>query len=115
MKRTPLNPVSKKRRASLGPRRKAVERAFHEQGDRCWGVDRIDGHVCAGALQGHEPLMRSRGGDPDDFRQVVVICWALHDQAHANPEWAETVGLMLSSGTRYRAGRLMRTYEMEED
>ncbi|WP_368861199.1 HNH endonuclease [Frankia sp. AgB32] len=62
-----------------------------------WCRARIDG-VCTGLGEdGHEPLLRSRGGDPADPNNIVLLCRACHDHAHANPLVAETLGLMRHS------------------
>lgn len=62
-----------------------------------WCRARIDG-VCTGLAQdGHEPLLRSRGGDPTDPDQIVLVCRACHDWAHHNPEAAGARGLMKHS------------------
>ena len=100
--------ISNKRRRSLAARKRAVHDSLAAQGFKCWGVDHLYGHSCQGGYVGHEPLLRSRGGDPTDAAQVVVICSGLHDEIHRNPEWAEEVGLMLSGGVRYSEGRLLR-------
>ena len=96
-RRKRLKPESDKRRAYRGLRRLAVEVALDAQDGTCWGIDHIPDHSCSGGLQGHEPLLRSRGGDPCDPDQILIICAGLHRQVHLNPKWATSVGLMRSA------------------
>jgi hypothetical protein len=52
--------------------------------DQCGGFD-------AGDV--HEPLPRSRGGDPLDPEQCVLVCRSCHHLIHTNPRWARESGL----------------------
>ncbi len=36
----------------------------------------------SGPLQGHEPLFRSRGGNPLDPEQIIMICPKCHQERH---------------------------------
>ena len=55
---------------------------------------RIEG-VCTGRAEtAHEPLLRSRGGDPADEAQMIGICHACHRYAHDHPAEATERGLM---------------------
>lgn len=55
---------------------------------------------CTGAAtDGHERVLRSRGGSPVDRRNVLLTCRYCHDQIHANPEEATNRGFMKSSWT----------------
>lgn len=51
--------------------------------------------TCTGRMQtAHEPLMRSRGGDPSDREAMVPTCNRCHEQIHANPKEATERGWM---------------------
>jgi hypothetical protein len=58
---------------------------------------------------GHEPLKRSRGGDPTDPAQVLAACHACNDWIELFPDAATLLGLNVS---RYE-GRRMNTNELE--
>lgn len=45
----------------------------------------------------HEPLLRSRGGDPLDPAQCVALCRPCHSWIHANPAEATAGGWMRSA------------------
>lgn len=52
---------------------------------------------CTGrATQGHEPLMRSRGGDILDREQVLLTCWYCHRKVHDNVAEATERGFLVS-------------------
>ncbi len=103
MKRTPLRPISEKRARTLPARREAVEQAV--EGKRCVGrlVIRIGEtgtwNICEDmATVGHEPLLRSRGGDPTDPKQLVPLCQSCHGWVHANPKEASNRSATDGSG-----------------
>ncbi len=79
--RTPLRPISKKRARTLPKRREALEQRV--EGQPCVGRA---GSICEGAaVVGHEPLLRSRGGDPTDPKQIIPLCGACHEWVHNFP------------------------------
>ncbi len=81
LRRVPLRVMSAKRRAENRERAKVL-RGLVE--DDPWCRIRLDG-ICTGLAQdGHEPLLRSRGGDPADPNQIVLACRACHDWVHNN-------------------------------
>lgn len=91
MKRSPIRKVSAKRAAE---NRKRAKLLLEIIGLPCEA--RLS--VCTGTAQdGHEALMRSRGGDPTDRDQVTPICNACHRWVHDHPEEAERRGLMIHS------------------
>jgi hypothetical protein len=93
----PIRPsaASRTRARAVFAARALVLRAMFEEDP--WCRARIDG-VCTGlAEDGHEPLLRSRGGDPTDPANIVLLCRKCHDHAHANPRVAEALGLMRHS------------------
>jgi hypothetical protein len=78
-------------------RREAVRAAGERDGWRCQAEHLVPTVACDGGLEGHEPLMRSRGGDPLDPDQIITTCAAHHRWAHANPTEAGEVGLLRHS------------------
>lgn len=94
-RRTPLRPMSRKRRKQL-PARRACLAAVRERSDgRC----EFPGCTRAG-VDGHEILTRARGGSPLDAGNVVWLCRAHHDFAHDNPAAATRLGLLVSQHGR---------------
>jgi hypothetical protein len=55
---------------------------------RCWQ---------ARATDLHEPLCRSRGGDPSDPAQCWPLCRQCHDEIHDHPEQATRDGWLTPS------------------
>ena len=122
VKRSPLRPISEKRRASLPARRRCVEIVLErDKTCRFWahveaywvenGVPkkfavaaRSKAHLisgdrvvslptCWGPLDVHEPGHRSQGADPTDPSQAVAICRGHHDFVHQNPIVAKALTL----------------------
>lgn len=57
---------------------------------------------CQGrAIEGHEPLMRSRGGDVHDRANVFLTCRYCHHRVHDNVKLATERGFLVS---RYAKG-----------
>lgn len=53
---------------------------------------------CTGRAQdGHEIILRSRGGSPIDRKNVLLTCRYCHEQIHRNPEEATQRGFMASN------------------
>lgn len=113
MKRTPLRPMSNKRRAQLEQRR-AVIRQVHER-DRdcvfwatCWGergiTEWIEGDLqhfpvaCGGELDVHEVVQRSVRPsawlEPD---LAVLLCRVHHSALDDHPAEAIRIGLLANS------------------
>ncbi len=93
----PVRPsaASRARARAVSAQRAVVLRAMVEEDP--WCRARITG-VCTGlAEDGHEPLLRSRGGDPTDPANIQLLCRGCHDWAHHNPDAAEQLGLMRHS------------------
>jgi hypothetical protein len=92
MKRTPLRPMSARRRKEMPARRAAVAALLAE---RPWCEVQLPG-LCAGrAVDGHERLSRARGGD--HLHPDVAVCRPCHDHITQNPTWAEDNGWALPS------------------
>lgn len=83
--------------AEWDARQKAVAAAAERDGWACQARPLVPAVPCDGPLEGHEPLMRSRGGDPLDVDQIVTTCAAHHRWAHANPTAAGELGLLRHS------------------
>ena len=83
--------------AEWAARREAVDAAAERDGWACQARPLVPTVPCDGPLEGHEPLMRSRGGDPLDVDQIVTTCASHHRWAHANPTAAVELGLLRHS------------------
>ena len=126
MKRTPLRPMSNKRRTQMAERSKVVA-AVHERDGGCvalatvWGergitywtpgdLDHFPAR-CAGPLDAHEIVQRSvRPGawlEPD---LIVSLCRAHHDFVSNYPAEAMRIGLLANSwdAANFEAGRRVR-------
>ena len=89
MKRSRMRPVSDKRR-----KRDAVYQARRLQ---VW--ERGEGicEHCRAAGMGEVHHLAGRGGpDPHRLENLIGLCGRCHARAHAEPEWARSVGLMRS-------------------
>lgn len=94
MKRTPLRSMSRMKALERDARRRCMEIVVRrDRICRAAGIVRDIG--CNGPLDGHEPLPRSRGGDPTDPEQVILVCRQHHDWIHAHPEASYGYGLLI--------------------
>lgn len=96
LRRTPLAPVSAKRRAEATRRRAAVAAAAQRDGG-CVARHAVVAVGCAGPLDGHERKSRARGGDPLDPDHIIILCRAHHDFSHAHPVEAHRLGFLVHS------------------
>lgn len=92
MKRSPINPISK-RKAAADRVYKKNRTLVYDRDVHCQAVDRIDGHHCNGPLHVHHILPRSRGGT-HDLSNLILLCDAAHSHAHSHPVEAEMFGLI---------------------
>lgn len=94
LRRTPLAPVSCRRRAERAVRQAVVDEVMWRDGGRCRGIDLIGGHVCSGRLDAHEVIPRSAwpGGHLVTLN-VVMVCRTLHDWIGDHPDLAHDLGL----------------------
>ena len=88
-----LRPVSPKRALEQRERRKLVE--SYSTRPMCpvnWdnGCTRLADDL-------HEPLLRSRGGDPSSAEDTIPICRHCHDRVHQFPREATKRGWMIPS------------------
>lgn len=104
LQRTPLSPMSKRRRGESQERRDVLDRIRRRDRNRCRATDllRTAGlagwEVCDGPLDGHEIVPRSRWRDGYLVDEnVILVCRRHHDWIHAHPVTARTLGL-LSNG-----------------
>jgi len=98
VKRSRINPVSAKRRATFEARRECVEIVLERDkvcqwNVRCAALGRDPLHACWGPLDVHEPGHRSQGADPTDPEQCVAVCRGCHSFLHAHPLLAKELGL----------------------
>jgi len=92
MKRSRINPVSKKRRKKNALRKFAMLEVFGpREGWKCAMRGRY--LACFGDINGHELLKRSRGGSITDMSNVVLLCNAHNSWVEDYPELAHLIGL----------------------
>ena len=93
MKRSPIRPVSKKRAAVNRERKKLLEKHKDDPCVVVWDTG------CTRRMQTlHEPLLRSRGGNPASEEGTIPVCGHCHRRIHDNPREATQRGWM---GSRY--------------
>ena len=92
MKRSPLNPVSAKRRAQAPQRRALRERVLSDTPLCVANITDLCGHV---ATDVHEVKTRGRGGSILDDANCIALCRPCHSFITTNPEWATTNGFMV--------------------
>lgn len=94
MKRSRLNPISKKRRGLLAER-KVVREFVLARDNGCVGRPLVSWVDCAGPIDVHEVVRRSQDStawlNPD---LCISICRAHHDWTHDNPGVAYQIGLL---------------------
>lgn len=84
-----MRPVSRKRQAR--------DRVYAERRRQVW--DRGDGvcEFCRGAAMGSvHHIAGRRIENPHRLENLIGLCEPCHRRAHAEPEWARSVGLMRS-------------------
>jgi len=87
--------VSTRQRRRLDYRRRVTLPAVYERSGGICELQIPD--VCTWyAAHGHEPLMRSQGGDITDPNQVRAACPACHAWVHAHPKLAAERGLLIT-------------------
>jgi hypothetical protein len=92
-RKTGMNPISKRRRTEWELRREVMQ-IVRDRDKTCQAARVWPEVACDGPLVGHEPLPRSRGGDPLNPDEVVLVCLLGHHPAiHANPLLAKERGL----------------------
>ena len=98
MKRSPLRPVSPRRRALNAERRRLLEARYGKRNSwRCFVKDRPQMLAlmgpCFGPVDGHETLKRSRGGSIVDLDIIVMLCAHHNGWVEDNPQTAHALGL----------------------
>lgn len=94
MKRSPLNPVSPKRRKRMASYAQARQEVLERSGGRCEARCCDD---CNGRLElVHHKRRRSQGGT-DDLSNLLGLDNACHDHIHANPSWAMDAGYLIGN------------------
>lgn len=89
LRRTPLKPRSKRQRKRDQEYPVVRVQALIRDKGRC----QREG-CCAEATDVHHRRGRV-GADLTDLELLVSLCRSCHDECHANPAWARSVGLMV--------------------
>jgi predicted restriction endonuclease len=90
VKRSPIRPVSAKRRKAM----RQYQQARKDVLSRCGGRCEARTQACTGrAEQTHHIRLRSQGGE-DAAHNLLGICAACHSYAHHNVAWAVEHGLI---------------------
>ena len=106
MKRSAINPVSKRRAAKLRERKKMIA-AMKREGPVMCGFPN-DQPIYKSSLgvvfrvfpcgeyadDLHEPGKRSQGADPSNADSVIPLCREHHDWTHQHPREAAALGLL---------------------
>lgn len=95
-RRTPLKPLSQKRRALLSTRKRVREEVLERDAYKCVAIELVPDVECWGPLDVDEIIPRGRGGDWLDPDNCQVLCRAHHDWKHINPAESTTLGLTKS-------------------
>lgn len=98
MRRTRLNPRSKKRTAENIERARLMEEKFGPREEWCCKLrnDALAIGVlgpCFGPVNGHEILKRSRGGSILDMQNVVLLCNGHNESVESHPTESARMGL----------------------
>lgn len=88
MKRSRINPVSKKRQAENVIRKRLRNRLLEE---RPWCEARIKGCTRV-ATDLHEIMTRARGGSITDENNILCLCRNCHAFITVEPAWSEANG-----------------------
>lgn len=101
MKRTPLKPISAKRRKLSAARKRCCEIVAERSGGRCEvhdlyrsGRDVVWDRCDSPAAHVHEIRRRSQGGDITDPKNCLHVCAVCHDKIHRHPLWAKIHGYL---------------------
>ena len=110
MKRTRLNPISRKRQRENVERRDNLERAWgprpwscylsYQQGKAVhpYSVNPVIIPACMGRVDGHELLKRSQGGSITDPSNMVPLCSRHNGWVEDEPDAAYDLGLVRKRG-----------------
>ena len=97
MKRTPMKPMSDKRREVNARRKVAMVEHFGDPKTWKCQIGEIIGSPCFGEVHGHEILSRSRSGRKDenllDMSGILLACDYHNGWLEDNPKVAHELGL----------------------
>lgn len=94
LKRSPINPVSDRRRGERDERQEVREQAMRAAGFKCSGAEVVPEVKCWGPLDVDEVVPRGvRPGGHLDPSNVQVLCRLHHEWKHAHPQEAAARGL----------------------
>ena len=100
MKRSPINRVSKKRKAENARRKIILAGKYGPPETWKCELGPIIGDQCFGPVNGHELLKRSRGGSITDLNNIMLACAYHNGWVEDNPSEAYELGLSLHSWER---------------
>ena len=97
LKRTPIKPMSDKRKSVNQQRKEAMLAHFGKRETwKCQGQT-VFPHKCFGAINGHEITSRARAGRADanllDMSGIILLCDWLNGWIEDNPKKAHELGL----------------------
>jgi hypothetical protein len=96
---SPLRGGAPLRRTPLKPRSARVDRSYRTIRRQLVADLLAKFPVCvrchrSASTDAHEPLLRSRGGDPYDPAECIAVCRPCHSWIHDNPKQATVDGWM---------------------
>lgn len=116
LKRVRIRPVSDRREAERPARQAALEAVFDRDRTCRAGAAALEvlrsgvkvddprfedwlialSRACrVTPADGHEPLSRAQGGDPNNPDHVVAVCRSCHDDLHDHPNYARRISMTL--------------------
>lgn len=81
MKRSRINPISKKKRIQMGIEAELRSKLLEEHGGKCQDCGNYPTEFPF-VLDKHEIVFRSHGGDPTNPSNCVMLCRRCHERRH---------------------------------
>ena len=97
MKRSPLRPMSRKRRRASAGRAEIRAAVFARDGQHCRLAGVTDAGRCFGGLTPHHIVKASQGG-PYTEENLVTLCSLHNSWVEDNPNHARALGLVRRGG-----------------
>lgn len=95
VKRSRINPMSKKRLSERKLRNQAIECVIARDGRKCFAAKLVAEIRCFGGLHGHELLPRSQGGSITNPDGIRMCCDAHNVWIHDHPKLSYERGLIV--------------------